>query len=117
MLDADHRFQTPQKQTIKAKHVLRKLLICIVIAIIFSVQIYRFGGVFKYWWSNRELKQRYILDVNELQQKQENMKLELYKLKNNKLTQERLAREMGYAKPGEIVYKFMNVNEDNKVEK
>jgi cell division protein FtsB len=117
MFGADHRFQTPQKQRIKVRHVLRTLLICTVIAVIFSVQIYRFGGVFKYWWSNRELKQRYVLEVNELQQKQENMKLELYKLKNNKLTQERLAREMGYARPGEIVYKFVNVNQDSEVEK
>jgi cell division protein FtsB len=117
MLDADHKFQTPQKQRIKARHVLRTLLICFVIAVIFSVQIYRLGGVFKYWRSNKELKQHYVLEVNELQQKQENMKLELYKLKNNKLTQERLAREMGYARPGEIVYKFVNVNQDSEAEK
>ena len=117
MLDADHKSQTPQRQRIKVRHVLRTLLICFVVAVIFSVQIYRLGGVFRYWWSNRELKQRYVLEVNELQQKQENMKLELYKLKNNELTQERLAREMGYARPGEIVYKFVSVNQESNVEK
>ena len=36
----------------------------------------------------------------------EQLKEEIYKLKHDLFTQEQLAREMGYIKPGETVYKF-----------
>jgi len=113
MFDEDRRSRIPQKRRIGIGYILRTLLICVVIAVIISMQVYRFGNAFKYWWSNRGLKQHYVQEVNVLMQQQESMKKELNKLKYNTLTQERLAREMGYVRPGEVVYKLTNINQDN----
>ena len=88
--------------------IMWRLLICIIVTIVFSVQIYTFGDAFKYWWGNREIKKKYTQQISQLGQQQEMMKKEILNLKNNKLAQERLAREMGYIKPGEVVYKFIN---------
>jgi cell division protein FtsB len=117
MFDEDRGSREPQKQKIGFWYVLRTLLICAVITVIISVQIYRFRDALNYWLGNREVKQRCVQEVNVLMQQQESMKNELNKLKYNKLTQERLAREMGYVKPGEVVYKFANVNQDNNIER
>jgi len=54
-----------------------------------------------------EIKQEYVMAVEELRQKQRQLKAEIERLENSTLAQERLAREMGYIKPGEIVYKFV----------
>jgi cell division protein FtsB len=117
MFDEDRRSREPQKQKIGFWYVLRTLLICAVITVIISVQIYRFRDALNYWLSNREVKQRCVQEVNVLMQQQESMKNELNKLKYNKLTQERLAREMGYVKPGEVVYKFANVDQNSNTER
>ena len=73
---------------------------------------YRFVQGLQYWWRNREIKQGYVEEVERLQQEQQRLKEEVYKLKYNPLTQERLAREMGYIKPGETVYKFVPKSDD-----
>ena len=117
MFDTDRRLRNPQKQRVGFWYILRTLLICAVITVIISVQIYRFRDAFNYWLSNREVKQRYIQEVNVLMQQQESMKNELNRLKYSRLTQERLAREMGYVKPGEVVYKFADVNQDSNIER
>jgi len=117
MFRKDRRFHATQMRKMEVWHILRTLMICFVIAVILSVQIYRIRDAFKYWQSNREVKQRYAQEVNELSQQQESMKNELNKLKYNKLTQERLAREMGYVKPGEVVYKFADVNQNSNIER
>jgi cell division protein FtsB len=72
-----------------------------------AIDGYKFIPQVRYWWRNKEIKQGYVEEISRLQQEQERMKEEIEKLKNNALTHERLAREIGYIKPGETVYKFV----------
>jgi cell division protein FtsB len=82
------------------------LLICTAFLCFLAVDSYRFIKGLQYWQRNREIKQGYVQKVERLQQEQQRLKEEIDKLEHNVLSQERLAREMGYIKPGEIVYKF-----------
>jgi cell division protein FtsB len=81
-------------------------LVCAMLVSFLAIDGYKFVPRFQYWLRNREIKQEYVMAVEEVRQEQERLKAEIYKLENNTLTQERLAREMGYIKPGETVYKF-----------
>lgn len=84
-----------------------KLLICIVSLFLFAIGSYRLIQGVQYWQRNKEIKQGYIQAVEKLKQKQQQLKDEIYRLNYNLLTQERLARELGYIRPGEIVYKIL----------
>jgi cell division protein FtsB len=97
--------------------IIWRLLISIIVTIVISVQIYTFGDAFKYWLGNRDIKKKYVQQVSQLEQQHEMMKKEILSLKNNKLAQERLAREMGYIKQGEIVYKFIGTSNSSEVNK
>jgi len=85
------------------------LLICTAFLSFLAVDGYRFIKGLQYWQRNREIKQGYVQKVERLQQEQQRLKEEIDKLEHNVLSQERLAREMGYIKPGEIVYKFKSI--------
>ena len=89
-------------------HFLWVLLVFIIIIPIMIIQIYRFSGAFRYWQNNRKLKQEYTKEINRLYLEQIKLKKEIYNLNHNKLVQERLAREIGFIRPGEIVYRFSN---------
>ena len=82
------------------------LLICTAFLSFLAADGYRFIKGLQYWNRNREIKQGYVREVEKLQREQQRLKEEIDNLENNVLTQERLAREIGYIKPGEIVYKF-----------
>jgi len=82
------------------------LLLCIVLLPLLTLEVYRFVDGFQRWRHNREIKQGYVNEIERLSQEQQRLKEEIDKLKHNRLTQERLAREMGYVKPGETVYKI-----------
>jgi cell division protein FtsB len=84
-----------------------KLLFCVAFLSFLALNGYRFTRGFRYWSRNREIRRGYVQEVERLRQEQERLKEEIYKLKHSLLAQERLAREMGYIKPGEIVYKFV----------
>jgi cell division protein FtsB len=105
---AEYNIQYPKRKKVSGFSIMWRLLVCIIVTIAISVQIYTFGDAFKYWWGNRDIKKKYTQQISQLEQQQEMMKKEILNLKNNKLAQERLAREMGYIKPGEVVYKFIN---------
>jgi len=98
--------QKKQNDKIGFWKAIRTIFICIIATIIICVQIYRFGEAFRYWWGTKEIRQTYIQEIEKLEKQQEAMKIELDNLKNSSLTKERFAREMGYAKPGEMVYRF-----------
>lgn len=102
------------KKKVSGFRILSRLIISIIATIMISFQIYSLGGEIKHWQENREKKQKYIQEINDLEQQQRLLKKEILELKNNKLTLERLAREMGYIKPGEIVYKFIDTNKTNE---
>ncbi len=84
------------------------VLIFIIIIPIMILQTYRFSNAFRYWQNNRKLKQEYTKEITRLYFEQIKLKKEIYNLNHNKLVQERLAREIGFIKPGEIVYRFSN---------
>ena len=114
---AEYNIQYPKRKNASGFSIMWRLLVCIIVTIVISVQIYTFGDAFKYWWGNREIKKKYTQQVSQLEQQQEMMKKEILNLKNNKLAQERLAREMGYIKPGEVVYKFIGTSNGLEVNK
>lgn len=100
------------RRTIRNTHRAKKwetlcvLLVCTVLLSLLVVDSYRFIKVLQYWNRNREIKQGYVSKVEALRQEQRRLKGEIDDLKSNVLAQERLAREIGYIKPGEIMYKF-----------
>lgn len=93
-----------------------KLLLCVAFLSFLALDSYRFVRGFQYWRRNREIKRGYVEEVDRLRQEQRKMKEEIYKLEHSLLTQEGLAREMGYIKPGEIVYKFVPKSLDGSSE-
>lgn len=90
------------------------LLIFIIIIPIMVLQVYRFSSAFRYWQQNRKLKQEYTKEINRLYSEQIKLKKEVYNLNHNKLVQERLAREIGFIKSGEIVYRFSTNENETK---
>jgi len=82
------------------------MLICTVLICFLIVDSYRFVKGLQYWNRNREIKQGYVSKVETLRQEQQRLEKEIDDLKHNALAQERSAREIGYIKPGEIIYKF-----------
>ena len=83
-----------------------KLLVLVGVLSFLAIDGYKFVPRLQYWWHNREIKQEYVTEVEKLRAEQQQLKEEKDKLGHNLLTQERLAREMGYVKPGETVYKL-----------
>lgn len=81
-------------------------LVCMAILAFVAIDVYKLVPQLQYWRRNREIKQGYVKQVEKLRQEQDQLEKEKDKLKNNVLTQEKLAREMGYIKPGETVYKI-----------
>ncbi len=69
---------------------------------------YRLINGFQYWRQNDQVRDSYVQAIEELKLEQQSLKEELYKLQYNRLTKERLARELGYIKPGETVYKIVS---------
>ena len=71
------------------------------------VCLYRlFEGV-QDWQKDHRLKQRYAEEIKKLERERERLRVRVENLKTNELTQERLARGLGYIKPGETVYKVV----------
>ena len=84
-----------------------KLLVFVGVLSFLAIDGYKFVPRLQYWWNNREIKQEYVTEVERLRGEQQRLKEEMDKLGHSLLTQERLAREMGYIKPGETVYKLV----------
>jgi len=82
------------------------LVICTVLVCFLIVDSYRFVKGLQYWSRNRGIKQEYVSKVEALRQEHQRLEKGIDDLKHNVLAQERAAREIGYIKPGEIMYKF-----------
>ena len=87
--------------------VLWKFLFCVVFLSFLVLNSYRFVRGFQSWWRNREIRQGYARETERLTQERQRLKEQIDKLEHSPLAQERLAREMGYIKPGETVYKLV----------
>ena len=103
-------------RTMKKHIVFWKILLCIVFLYFLALGNYRFVRGFQYWWRNVQVKKGYVKEAERLQQEQESLKEEIYKLEHSFLAQERLAREMGYIRLGETVYKFVPKSDDAESE-
>ena len=86
---------------------LWKFLFCVVFLSFLVLNSYRFVRGFQSWWRNREIRQGYARETERLTRERQRLKEQIDKLENSPLAQERLAREMGYIKPGETVYKLV----------
>ena len=89
------------------------LIFAVLVLSYLAVDGYRFVRDLKYWQRNRKLRQQYLVEVGKLQEEQRLLEEEIDRLKNNSLAQERVAREMGYIKQGEAVYKFVQRQEND----
>ena len=92
----------------KGWRIFWKLFLCAVFLFFLSIGGYRFTKGFQDWRRNENIKRGYVEEVDRLKTERQRLKREIQNLEHNLLTQERLAREIGYIKPGETVYKFVS---------
>ena len=78
----------------------------IAAVVVLLVSLYRFVEGFQNWQEARAIKERFNNEIVALERKRDALKLRVEKLQTDDLTQERLARKLGYIKPGETVYKI-----------
>ena len=93
-------------QAARGWNLFGRLLLGAAFLFLLTIGGYRFVRGFQYWRRNSNIRREYIQEVDRLRQQRQHLKDELYKLEYSLLAQERLAREIGYIKPGEVVYKF-----------
>jgi cell division protein FtsB len=79
----------------------------ILALVVLLVSLYRFVEGFQNWQEARQIKQNYLEELDAFKLKREDLKERVEKLKSDELSKERLARRLGYIKPGEIVYKVV----------
>lgn len=112
----DYEAGNISKDSVAFWRVFKTIIIYAIATVIICVQVYRLGDAFRYWWGNKEVKKVYVQEIDNLEQQQKSMREELNNLKYNTLTNERLARSMGYVKPNEIVYKFTTSKNERSVD-
>ena len=79
----------------------------ILAVIMLLISLYRFVEGFQNWQEARQIKQRSLDELAELERERDRLKVRVEKLKTDELTKERLARRLSYVKPGEVVYKVV----------
>ena len=93
----------------------KRFVLWLVVGIVgFSISVlvsYRLVRSFQYLQENNRIRDGYVQNIERLKLEQESLKEELYKIQYNRLAKERLARELGYIKPGETVYKIIPTNQ------
>ena len=107
MDSGNRRIGRDANRIMKGWRVFWKLFLCAIFLFFLSIGGYRFTKGFQYWRRNENIKRGYVEEVDRLKIERQRLKREIQNLQNNILTQERLAREIGYIKPGETVYKFI----------
>ena len=107
MRKRNRRFDKKRARRASTRGAFWKLLVFVGILAFLAMDGYKFVPRLQYWWHNRQIKQGYVAEVQKLHEEQQRLKEERDRLGHNLLTQERLAREMGYIKPGETVYKLV----------
>ena len=86
--------------------VLKLLLFILLAALVLFAGLYNVVHGFWRWQEARQIKQQYDDKIAELEQERDLLKVYVEKLKTDPLTKERIARQMGYIRRGETVYKF-----------
>jgi cell division protein FtsB len=111
MKKKDRRIGKNSARRTKKWSIFLKLLLFIAFLSFLAIDGYRAVQRFQYWQRNSEIKEGYVQAVDQLRQEQKRLEKEIHDLKSRSLSQERLAREMGYIKPGETVYKLGSYDE------
>ena len=106
MNSRNRRINGNTNQAVKGWNLFGWLLLGAAFLFLLTIGSYRFVRGFQYWRRNLKIRRGYIQEVDRLRQKHQRLRDELYKLEHSLLAQERLAREIGYIRPGEVVYKF-----------
>lgn len=75
--------------------------------VLLGVCIYRLVEGVREWQEDRRIEQHYAEELRKLELERDRLKVRVEKLRTNELAKERLARGLGYIKPGEIVYKVV----------
>ncbi len=78
----------------------------VLAVIMLLISLYRFVEGFQNWQEARDIKQRSLDELAELERDRDRLKVRVEKLQTDALTKERLARRLSYIKPGEVVYKI-----------
>ena len=105
-MSKNRRTGSAKKPGTKKRGISWKLLFCFAFLSFLIMDGYRSIRGFERWRRNRAIKQGYVQAVERLRLEQKQLEEEIRKLESNPLAQERVAREMGYIKPGETVYKL-----------
>jgi len=97
-------------------------IILLLLAIpIFALSSCGFIDGFKSWQQSKKIQQSFIAKIKELEAKRDERLDCVERLKNDELTREMAAREQGYIKEGETVYRIVssikNINLPQKVKK
>jgi cell division protein FtsB len=88
---------------------MRFVKICLIILVALLVLLaglYQVVQGFWRWQEAREVKQQYDDKIAELEDRRDQLKEYVEKLKTHPLTKERIARRIGYIKRGETIYKI-----------
>jgi len=108
MANENRRIDGKKSQVKNVLDIIARVLLCCVLLFFMSITGYRFVKGFQYWRRNAIVKRGYEAKVQKLKQERDHLMDKVDKIRNNSLMQERLAREIGYIKPGETKYKFIN---------
>lgn len=106
-MESDHWDNKKSYPTRSRKRFVLWLLGGILCFSFLVIGSYRLINGFQYWQNNKQVRDSYIKTIEKLRLEQQILKEELDKIQHNNLTKERLARELGYIKPGETVYKII----------
>ncbi len=88
------------------RYVQSVLFICA--GVVLLINVVRLCGELWDWREARQLRQQSLNDLSELNVQRDRMQIHVEKLRTDELTKERLARRLGYVKPGEIIYKIVD---------
>ncbi|MBM3212940.1 hypothetical protein FJZ33_12015 [Candidatus Poribacteria bacterium] len=99
----DNKSYPPRKR--RKRLILWAITSILAFSLIFISSVRLVYG-FQYWQQNKQAKESYIQSIEKLKLEQQSIKEEIDKLQNSILIKERLARELGYIKTGEIIYRI-----------
>ena len=85
--------------------------------LVLLISVVRLFGELWDWREARQLRQHSRDELRDLEIEQKQLQIEVEKLKTDELAKERLARRLGYVKPGEIIYKVVDTRGKSTSEK
>lgn len=90
------------------RYRLRLYLLLFIILSVICYEGYELSKAFKRWYYYRQQVELCKQSIDDLRSQNELLEKVAHELQHNEFAQEKVAREMGYVKPGETVYRFVN---------